>query len=136
MAELAVTKTDPLTVRGWATKYAVDEDGQRFDREWIEEASADYVARGAIVRINHGSAPVGRVISARYDDDGILVDIEVIDNATRIAVMSGLVRGLGLAIKKYRVDMTDAEAPNGVINNGTVAYLSLLDEPVLYKGEE
>lgn len=133
--EKNLTKTEKgtLLVKGYFTSDNRDEVGDIITRAATERAIPKYRQWGNI-RLMHQPVPVG-VIRGIGVEDGLewnQVDIEVIDPNAIFMVENGLLKALSVGILVNYEDIDFLEDGGYIINDYTLAEISLVDHPANY----
>lgn len=133
-----ITKTSPqpdgsLLVYGKATGSDLDLDQQRCDPEWLKRAMPEWFRGpfGGNVREQHDSKrAVGKATEHEVKDDGHWITAKVVDPVAKAKVEAGILSGFSIGISSPRVEKS-TEAANGVITDGKIIEVSLVDRPCL-----
>lgn len=122
-----------LLVRGKFTSDNKDEVGDIITRSATERAVPKYKRWGNIRRM-HLPEPVGRVVRIGVEDglDWNEVEIKVIDPKAKFEVEQGLLQALSVGILMAWEDIDVLEDGGWVINDYTLAEISLVDHPANY----
>ena len=124
---------EPLLVRGKFTSDNVDEVGDIITRGATERALPAYRQWGNI-RYMHQPRPVGKVSGIGTDDgfDWNEVEIKVIDPQAAFEVENGLLSALSVGIAIKFDDIEFLEDGGWIINDYSLAEISLVDHPANY----
>lgn len=121
-----------LIVKGRATDGTLDLDKQICDPAWLDKAMPEWFKIGNI-REMHGPKAVGKAIEmSGSGKSGYDVGIKVIDKDAAEKCDEGVFTGLSIGIKGARIDTSAgaiAKAANGIITDGTIVEVSLVDRP-------
>lgn len=120
-----------LLVYGPAASSALDRDHQRLDSDWLDQAMPRWLAEGGGVREQHDpKRAVGVGVGLSKDDDGAhLLTARIVDPVAVKKIEHGVLRGFSVGIKNPKVQMGKAEAPNGLVIDGDVIEVSVVDRP-------
>lgn len=120
-----------LLVHGPAASSALDRDQQILAPDFLDRAMPDWFRSGANIREQHDAKKaVGVGVGLTKGDDGAhYVTARIVDPVAVQKVKHGVLRGFSVGIKNPRVVMGKAEAPNGLVTDGTVCELSVCDRP-------
>jgi hypothetical protein len=121
------TEDGTLMVYGKAAGPDLDLDGQRCDPAWLKTAMPAWHAWGN-VREQHANIAAGVGVELTQDGDDWYLKAEIVDPGTIRKVEKRVLKGFSVGIVNGRV-IKSAKAPNGVIDDGTVAEVSLVDRP-------
>jgi phage head maturation protease len=120
-----------LTVYGPAASSALDRDQQRMADAWLDEAMPRWLAEGGGVREQHDPRrAVGVGVGLSKGDDGAhYLTAKIVDPVAVKKIQHGVLRGFSVGIKNPKVEMGKAEAPNGLVIDGDVIEVSVVDRP-------
>ena len=126
-------REDGLVVRGLFTSDSRDQVGDLITRSATERALPAYKQWGNIRRM-HAPDPVARVIRIGAEDglEWNEVEILVIDPKAIFEVENGLLQALSVGILVDYEDIDFLEDGGWIINNYTLAEISLVDHPANY----
>lgn len=116
-----------LVVYGKATGPDLDLDGQRCQPAWLRKAMPEW-ARWGNLREQHGAIAAGVGLELTEQGDDWYLKALVVDPGTARKVERGVLKGYSIGIKGATLVKT-AAAPNGMISNGQVVEVSLVDRP-------
>lgn len=116
-----------LIVTGKAAGPDLDLDGQRCDPKWLKTAMPEWF-KWANIREQHSTIAAGVGREMIEDGDDYHVKALIVDPGTIKKVENDVLKGFSVGIKNGRV-VRDKSAPNGVINGGIIAEVSLVDRP-------
>lgn len=131
-AEIEKSHPEPdgsLMVYGVATSSRTDLDGQQCDPTWLKKAMPDWFASAANIREQHGmvAAGVGRELT-EADDGRWYLKAHIVDPTTVAKVRAGVLKGFSVGIRNGKVQRGKSlAAPGGVIVDGTITEVSLVD---------
>lgn len=120
-----------LTVYGPAASSALDRDHQRLDGDWLDQAMPRWLAEGGGVREQHDpKRAVGVGVGLSKGDDGShYLTAKIVDPVAVKKIEHGVLRGFSVGIKNPRVEMGKADAPKGLVVDGDVIEVSVVDRP-------
>lgn len=121
------TEDGTLMVYGKAAGPDLDLDGQRCDPTWLKSAMPGWHEWGN-VREQHANIAAGVGVELTQDGDDWFLKAEIVDPNTIRKVEKRVLKGFSVGIVNGRV-IKSAKAPNGVIDDGTIAEISLVDRP-------
>ena len=131
-----ITKTDTqpdgtLMVYGPAISAGLDRDQQRFSQTFIDRAMPEWLSDGGNVREQHDPhRAVGVAVGlAKGDDGAALLTAKIVDPVAVAKINHGVLRGFSVGVRDPRITMGKADAPGGVIEDGTVVEVSVVDRP-------
>jgi hypothetical protein len=127
IAKWEKTEDGTLMVYGKAAGPDLDLDGQRCDPAWLKTAMPAWHVWGN-VREQHANIAAGVGVELTQDGDDWYLKAEIVDAGTIRKVEKRVLKGFSVGIINGRV-IKSAKAPNGVIDDGTVAEVSLVDRP-------
>lgn len=118
-----------LMVWGQAAGTGLDLDLQRFDADYLKRAVPDWFKWGN-VREQHSqiAAGVGKELEVSPDGQSYMLKALVVDPVTIKKVETGVLKGFSPGIKRGKV-VKSATAPNGLIVDGEMVEISLVDRP-------
>lgn len=118
-----------LMVWGQAAGTGLDLDLQRFDKEYLKRAVPDWF-KWANVREQHTqiAAGVGKELEVSPDGESYMLKALVVDPTTIKKVETGVLKGFSPGLKRGKV-VKSASAPNGLIVDGEMVEISLVDRP-------
>ena len=121
--------TDGLMVWGQAAGTGLDLDLQRFDKAYLKRAVPDWF-KWANVREQHKNiaAGVGKELEVSADGESYMLKALIIDPVTIKKVETGVLKGFSPGLKRGKV-VKSAIAPNGLIVDGEMVEISLVDRP-------
>lgn len=121
--------TEGLMVWGQAAGTGLDLDLQRFDMAYLKRAVPDWF-KWANVREQHTNiaAGVGKELELTADGQGYMLKALVVDPVTIKKVETGVLKGFSPGIKRGKV-VKSPSAPNGLIVDGEMVEISLVDRP-------
>ncbi|MFI1165647.1 hypothetical protein ACH4UM_19030 [Streptomyces sp. NPDC020801] len=120
-----------LTVYGPAASSALDRDEQRLDSGWLDQAMPRWLAEGGGVREQHDpKRAVGVGVGLSKGDDGAhYLTAKIIDPVAVKKIEHGVLRGFSVGIKNPKVELGKADAPKGLVVDGDVIEVSVVDRP-------
>lgn len=120
-----------IIVHGPAASSALDRDQQILAPEFLDRAMPEWFQSGANVREQHDARrAVGVGVGLTKGDDGAhYVSARIVDPVAVQKVRHGVLRGFSVGIKNPKIELGKAEAPNGLVTDGTVCELSVCDRP-------
>ncbi|MGE7437951.1 HK97 family phage prohead protease [Kitasatospora sp. NPDC001175] len=120
-----------LLVYGPAASSALDRDQQRLDGTWLDSAMPRWLADGGGVREQHDpKKAVGVGVGLSKGEDGAhYLTARIVDPVAVKKIEHGVLRGFSVGIKNPRVQMGKADAPNGLVVDGDVIEVSVVDRP-------
>jgi hypothetical protein len=120
-----------LVVYGPAASSALDRDQQRLSGDWLDAAMPRWLAEGGGVREQHDpKRAVGVGVGLSKADDGShLLTAKIVDPVAVKKIEHGVLRGFSVGIKNPRLEMGKADAPNGLVVDGDVIEVSVVDRP-------
>lgn len=120
-----------LVVYGPAASSALDRDQQRLSETWLDAAMPRWLAEGGGVREQHDpKRAVGVGVGLSKADDGShLLTAKIVDPVAVKKIEHGVLRGFSVGIKNPKVQMGKADAPNGLVVDGDVIEVSVVDRP-------
>ncbi|MEU5043155.1 hypothetical protein [Streptomyces griseorubiginosus] len=118
-------------MHGPAASSALDRDQQILAPEFLDRAMPEWFQSGANVREQHDARrAVGVGVGLTKGDDGAhYVSARIVDPVAVQKVRHGVLRGFSVGIKNPKIELGKAEAPNGLVTDGTVCELSVCDRP-------
>lgn len=116
-----------LMVTGKAAGPDLDLDGQRCDPLWLKTQMPEWF-KWANIREQHSTIAAGVGRELVEDGEDWHVKALIVDPGSIQKVETGVLKGFSVGIKNGRV-VRDKSAPNGVINGGIIAEVSLVDRP-------
>lgn len=128
IAKFEKTEDGTLMVYGKAAGADLDLDGQRCDPVWLKTAMPSWHEWGN-VREQHANIAAGVGVELTEGDGGDWwLKAEIVDPNTIRKVEKRVLKGFSVGIVNGRV-IKSKLAPNGVIDDGTIAEISLVDRP-------
>ena len=123
------TEDGTLMVYGKAAGADLDLDGQRCDPVWLKSAMPSWHEWGN-VREQHANIAAGVGVELTEGDEpgDWFLKAEIVDAGTIRKVEKRVLKGFSVGIVNGRV-IKSKLAPNGVIDDGTIAEISLVDRP-------
>lgn len=123
------TEDGTLMVYGKAAGADLDLDGQRCDPVWLKSAMPSWHEWGN-VREQHANIAAGVGVELTEGDEpgDWFLKAEIVDAGTIRKVEKRVLKGFSVGIVNGRV-IKSRLAPNGVIDDGTIAEISLVDRP-------
>jgi len=120
-----------LVVYGPAASSALDRDNQRLSGDWLDAAMPRWLAEGGGVREQHDpKRAVGVGVGLSKAEDGShLLTAKIVDPVAVKKIEHGVLRGFSVGIKNPKLEMGKAEAPNGLVVDGDVIEVSVVDRP-------
>ncbi|MEU8968160.1 hypothetical protein AB0D11_02595 [Streptomyces monashensis] len=120
-----------LTVYGPAASSSLDRDEQRLDEGWLDQAMPRWLAEGGGVREQHDpKRAVGVGVGLSKGDDGAhYLTAKIVDPVAVKKIEHGVLRGFSVGIKNPKVAMGKADAPKGLVVDGDVIEVSVVDRP-------
>lgn len=136
-----ITKTAPqadgsLLVYGKATGSDLDLDQQQCDPAWLRRAMPDWFgvgkSAGGNIRESHDARrAVGKATEYEVTADGDhMITAKVLDPLSKAKIEAGILTGFSIGIKSPRI-MKSATVKNGIITDGQIIEVSLVDRPAL-----
>lgn len=130
-----ITKTAPqddgsLMVYGKATGGDLDLDQQRCDPAWLSRAMPEWFAIGNVRSQHNPKEAVGKAVEHEVKDDGHWIKANIVDPVAVAKTKAGVFTGFSIGIAGPRVSKS-ADAPGGVISDGKIVEVSLVDRPAL-----
>lgn len=130
-----ILKTAPqpdgsLLVYGKATGSDLDLDQQRCDPAWLRRAMPSWFAVGNIREQHDPQRAVGKATEYDERDDGHYITAKIVDPVAKAKTEAGIFTGFSIGIKSPRIAKS-ASAPNGVIQDGRIVEVSIVDTPCL-----
>ncbi|WP_030237894.1 hypothetical protein [Streptomyces sp. NRRL S-350] len=120
-----------LLVYGPAATSALDRDNQRLDQDWLDRAMPAWMSEGGNVREQHDSkraVGVGVGLSKGIDGKHLLT-AHIVDPIAVTKVESKVLKGFSVGIKNPRVEFGHPDAPNGLVTDGEIIEVSVVDRP-------
>lgn len=129
IAKFEKTGDGTLMVYGKAAGADLDLDGQRCDPTWLKSAMPGWHEWGN-VREQHSNIAAGVGVELTEGDTAgdWWLKAEIVDPGTIRKVEKRVLKGFSVGIVNGRV-IKSKMAPNGVIDDGTIAEISLVDRP-------
>ena len=132
-----ITKTEEqpdgtILVFGTATDTTLDRDQQRMDQQWLDKAMPQWMAEGGNIREQHDPRRAVGVAVGLHKDDASgawMLTSRVVDPVAVTKVKAGVLKGYSIGVKDPHITFGKSEAPNGLIDGGTVCETSLADRP-------
>ncbi|MFI8459033.1 hypothetical protein [Kitasatospora sp. NPDC085464] len=120
-----------LLVYGPAATSALDRDKQRLDQDWLDRAMPAWMSEGGNVREQHDSKrAVGVGVGLSKGDDGKHhLAARIVDPVAVAKVETGVLKGFSVGIKNPRVEFGHPDAPNGLVTDGEIIEVSVVDRP-------
>lgn len=120
-----------LTVYGPAASSSLDRDDQRLDEGWLDQAMPRWLAEGGGVREQHDpKRAVGVGVGLSKGDDGAhYLTAKIVDPVAVKKIEHGVLRGFSVGIKNPKLEMGKADAPKGLVVDGDVIEVSVVDRP-------
>jgi hypothetical protein len=120
-----------LLVYGPAASSALDRDHQRLDEAWLDSAMPRWLAEGGGVREQHDAKrAVGVGVGLSKGEDGAhYLTARIVDPVAVKKIEHGVLRGFSVGIKNPKVQMGKTDAPNGLVIDGDVIEVSVVDRP-------
>lgn len=136
-----ISKTAPqedgsLMVYGKATGSDLDLDQQRCDPLWLSRAMPEWFRgghgnTGGNIREQHDEhRAVGVAKEYEAKEDGHYIKAHIVDPVAVAKCRAGVFTGFSIGVKDYHLSKSD-DAPNGLIDQGSVVEVSLVDRPCL-----
>lgn len=130
-----ITKTAPqedgsLLVYGKATGSDLDLDQQRCDPDWLKRAMPEWFTVGNIREQHDSKKAAGKAVEHEVKDDGHWIKASIIDPIAVAKTKAGVYTGFSIGIAQPRIDKSES-APGGVIADGKIIEVSLVDRPCL-----
>jgi hypothetical protein len=130
-----ITKTAPqedgsLLVYGKATGSDLDLDGQRCDPVWLQNAMPAFMVIGNVREQHDSKRAVGKAFEHEVKDDGHYIRARIVDPVAVAKTKAGIFTGFSIGVSGHHVSKS-ADAPNGVIDAGSIVEISLVDRPAL-----
>lgn len=128
-----ITKTAPqddgtLMVYGKATGSDLDLDQQRCDPEFLKRAMPEWFKIGNVREQHDSKRAVGKATEHESKSDGHWIKAHIVDPVAITKTKAGVYTGFSIGIMRPRVEKS-TEAPNGVIMDGSICEVSLVDRP-------
>lgn len=131
-----IIKTAPqadgsLLVHGKATGSDLDLDQQQCDPTWLKKAMPDWFKIGNIRESHDAKRAVGKATDYEATEGGDhMITAKVIDPLSKAKIEAGILTGFSIGIKSPRI-MKSATVKNGIITDGQIIEVSLVDRPAL-----
>lgn len=130
-----ITKTAPqddgtLMVFGKATGSDLDLDQQRCDPAWLKRAMPEWFKIGNVREQHDSKRAAGKAVEHEAKDDGHWIKANIVDPVAIAKTKAGVYTGFSIGIMRPRVEKS-TDAPNGVIMDGSICEISLVDRPAL-----
>lgn len=131
-----IIKTAPqadgsLLVYGKATGSDLDLDHQQCDATWLKRAMPEWFSIGNIRESHDAKRAVGKATEYEATADGDhMITAKVIDPLSKAKIEAGILTGFSIGIKSPRI-MKSATVKNGIITDGQIIEVSLVDRPAL-----
>lgn len=130
-----ITKMAPqpdgsLLVHGKATGSDLDLDQQRCDASWLARAVPEWFKIGNIREQHDAHRAVGKATEHDVRDDGHYITAKIVDPVAIAKAQAGIFTGFSIGIKSPRISKS-ADAPNGLITDGRIVEVSIVDSPCL-----
>jgi hypothetical protein len=129
-----------MYVYGKATGPDLDLDYQRCDPEWLASAMPEWFgvggaggpfSTGGNIREQHDSKKAaGRAVEHDVQPDGHYIKAHIIDPVAVLKTKHGVYTGFSIGIGQPRVEKSTS-APNGIVKDGKIFEVSLVDRPAL-----
>lgn len=118
-----------VLVYGKATDGGLDGDLQRCSPSWLATAMPAWYSSGGNVREQHDSKrAIGKAVDHEVDGDAHYVTARIVDPVAVLKTKAGVFNGFSIGIARPKISKS-ADAPNGVIDGGSIIELSLCDRP-------
>jgi hypothetical protein len=118
-----------LLVYGKATDGGLDLDDQRCDPGWLSTAMPQWFSSAGNIRAQHrADSAVGKAIEHTADSDGHYITARIVDREAIAKTKAGVFTGFSIGIRRPKI-VKSPDAPNGLINGGTITEVSLCDRP-------
>lgn len=118
-----------IMVEGIITDSSLDLDQQRCDPEWLKKAVPQWFSVGNLREQHDSHRAVGKAVEHQdLGDDGHFIRGRVVDSEAVKKVKAGVFTGFSIGIKGPRITKS-ADAPGGVIADGRIVEVSLVDVP-------
>lgn len=134
LAYAEIVKTAPqadgsLLVHGRATDDSLDLDQQRCDPEWLKKAMPEWFKIGNIREQHDPKRAAGKAIEHEAaEGGGHLITARIVDPVAKVKCEAGVYTGFSIGVKGPRIAKS-ADAPGGVITDGKIVEVSLVDRP-------
>jgi hypothetical protein len=130
-----IVKTAPqedgsLLVYGKATGSDLDLDQQRCSPEWLKRAMPEWFKIGNVREQHDAKRAVGKAIEHEQKADGHWITAKIVDPVAKAKTEAGIFTGFSIGIKGPRIEKS-ADAPGGMITDGSICEVSLVDRPCL-----
>lgn len=118
-----------LMVEGIITDSSLDLDQQRCDPAWLKKAVPQWFSVGNLREQHDAHRAVGKAVEHQdLGDAGHFIRGRVVDSEAVKKVKAGVFTGFSIGIKGPRITKS-ADAPGGVIADGRIIEVSLVDVP-------
>lgn len=118
-----------VLVEGIISDSNLDLDQQRCDPAWLKTAVPTWMAFGNLREQHDKSRAIGRAFEHQdLGDAGHFIRGRVVDSEAVKKVKAGVFNGFSIGVKDYHLSKS-ADAPNGVIDDGRICEVSLVDYP-------
>lgn len=131
-----IIKTAPqadgsLLVYGKATGSDLDLDHQQCDATWLKRAMPEWFKIGNVRESHDAKRAVGKATEYEATADGDhMITAKVLDPLSKAKIEAGILTGFSIGIKSPRI-MKSATVKNGIITDGQIIEVSLVDRPAL-----
>lgn len=130
-----ILKTAPQTdgsllVYGKATGSDLDLDQQQCDPVWLKRAMPEWFSIGNIRESHDAKRAVGKATEYEAIDGDHMITAKVVDPLSKAKIEAGILTGFSIGIKSPRI-MKSATVKNGIITDGQIIEVSLVDRPAL-----
>jgi hypothetical protein len=124
-----------IYVYGKATGSDLDLDYQRCDPDWLKRAMPEWFGvgsgAGGNIRGQHNRLDaVGKAVEHDVLSDGHYIKAHIVDPVAVLKTKTGVYTGFSIGINQPRIEKSTT-APNGVIKDGKIFEVSLVDRPAL-----
>lgn len=118
-----------VLVEGIITDSNLDLDQQRCDPAWLKTAVPAWMTFGNLREQHDSHRAIGKAIEHQdLGDAGHFIRGRVYDPVAVAKVKGGVFNGFSIGVKDYHLSKS-ADAPNGVIDQGRICEVSLVDYP-------
>lgn len=117
-----------LLVYGLVSDSSLDGDQQRCDPAWLGKALPEWFTIGNIREQHDPNRAVGKATEYEAKDDKHYITAKIVDPVAKAKTEAGIFTGFSIGVKDPRV-VKSATAPGGLINDGRVIEVSIVDRP-------
>lgn len=138
MTSRPITKIEKTSggyfIEGILDDGTVDTDGMRFDPAWFRQAAAEWLITSPNLKLDwFDSAGTGTEI--RSEGDTTIIRALITDIVARSMITSGAITQFSVGVARPTVE-TDPVAPGGVVTDGTLAHVGLIEDHRASQGSD